>query len=525
MRHSIRSKMIIILITIVGSVLCLTLLLNSTFAESYYVAIEKSTIISSFLDLKKSFEKVDLAEEDSNGYQELYDLMEEITNRSNTKIMVARSGNDYYDQEVIFSNMTDGTKSYEEILAHLNILRREVMYQMNMADGKSKKFSSVLDLIEENNLSTLIHKGYYVTQLTDHGMNGIYLFGFTDNDYLVAMKVSIEGIRASLKISSHFMAYMGTIAIFLGIIAVSVYAYSFTKPIKEMANVANRMTELDFNARVESMPDDELGELGNSINILSDALKGTIADLKAANLELQQDIQKKEEIDEMRKEFVSHVSHELKTPIAIIQGYAEGLKDGVIDDQESMDFYCEVIMDEANKMNQMVRKLLTLNQLEFGNTPLNIAHFDITQMIENKLANSQILFSGHDVTLEFNEKEAYVWADEFMIEEVFSNYLTNAKNHVTDGGKIRIWYERMEKGIRILVYNQGNPIPESELEKLWIKFYKVDKARTREYGGNGIGLSIVAAAMKAHKKDFGVYNVEDGVVFYFDLDTEKSASI
>ena len=124
-----------------------------------------------------------------------------------------------------------------------------------------------------------------------------------------------------------------------------------------------------------------------------------------------------------------------------------------------------------------------------------------------------------------------VYADEFMIEQVFTNYFTNALHYCNDGGKVRVWtankdYDqprRTEDGLvtgnlRVFVYDEGPNIPDDELDKVFIKFYKVDKARTREYGGSGIGLSIVAASMAAHNKNYGVYNVENGVVFYFDLD-------
>ena len=507
--------MIGILVIIIGSVLFFTWLLNVTFAESYYISSEKTSIINTFEQVKTYLDN----DEDE---ESLAEHLEQITNSSNVKMMIAQP-DDFFGQEVIFSNMADGSRTYEQILTYLNQVRAEIKENLDsMKDmGNTDSADSWVLSDVNNEVSTLVQKGYYVTQLQDRfsRQNGIYLFGFTESDYLVAMRVSVEGIRTSLAISSRFMAYMGIIAILLGIGFISIYAYSFTRPIKQMAEVANRMTELDFDSKVPVRTQDEIGELGQSINKLSDALESTIADLKSANIELQQDIQKKEEIDEMRKEFLSHVSHELKTPIAIIQGYAEGLKDGVIDDQESMDFYCDVIMDEARKMNLMVRKLLTLNQLEFGNTPLSISRFDLRQMIANKIASSQILFSKSNPQLIFEEEEAvYVWADEFMIEEVFTNYLTNALNHVCDQGRIRIWFEKRDGIVRTSVYNQGTPIPEEELDKLWIKFYKVDKARTREYGGNGIGLSIVAAAMKAHNQDFGVYNVEDGVVFYFDTD-------
>jgi signal transduction histidine kinase len=289
-----------------------------------------------------------------------------------------------------------------------------------------------------------------------------------------------------------------------------------------MARVANRMAALDFDAKVSVDRSDELGVLGNSMNELSEKLETTISELKAANAELQKDIQKKEEIDEMRKDFLSHVSHELKTPIALIQGYAEGLMDNINEDQESRDFYCEVIMDEAKKMNVMVKKLLNLNQIEFGNNQVEIRRFDICQLISNKINSSSILFAKKNAEVIFRETApVYVWADELMIEEVFSNYLSNAINHVYPNGVIKVWFENLDSTLRVHVYNDGDRIPEEDLDKLWIKFYKVDKARTREYGGNGIGLSIVAATMEAHGKAYGVENKEKGVDFYFDMDQKS----
>ena len=518
MRNSIRFKMTSILILIVGWVIVFTWLLNHTFSEKYYVSSEKESIVETFNKVKNILKN----EEDQDTIDE---EMEQISNKTNIKMMIAQSSNYYYSQNVIFSNLIDGSKTYEEILGYLDQIRSQVILgnKGNYFWEDDKRHVLPWERTEENNFSTLINKGYFVTQLKDQasGQNGIYLFGFTDNDYLIAMRVSIEGIRASADISSRFMIYIGMIGIILGSLIIFIFASSFTKPIKNMASVANRMANLDFDAKVEVTQDDELGELGYSMNQLSEKLESTIADLKSANLELKKDIEKKEKIDDMRKEFLSHVSHELKTPIALIQGYAEGLKENITDDEESKDFYCEVIADEAKKMNAMVKKLLTLNQIEFGNNQLSMQRFDVCQMIQNKINSSQILFKKKNNKVLFEEQgPVYAWADELMIEEVFSNYLSNALNHVYENGTIRIWFERMDSNLRIHVYNDGKCIPEEELNKLWIKFYKVDKARTREYGGNGIGLSIVAATMKAHGKDFGVANKENGVDFYFDLDAK-----
>ena len=222
----------------------------------------------------------------------------------------------------------------------------------------------------------------------------------------------------------------------------------------------------------------------------------------------------------MRSEFLSHVSHELKTPLALIQGYAEGIKSGVADDPETMEYYCDVISDEASKMNELVMKLISLNQIEYGDD-MSIERFDITKLIEEVINNSSILIQDKDVKIIYEEKgECFVWADSFMIEEVITNYLTNAIHYVCDNGEIRVWFERKEDTVRINVYNEGDNISDEDLKKLFIKFYKTDAARTRTYGGSGIGLSIVEAIMKAHNKEYGVYNVEKGVVFYFEVDTK-----
>ena len=279
------------------------------------------------------------------------------------------------------------------------------------------------------------------------------------------------------------------------------------------------MSELDFEARYTGHHNDELGILGNSMNDMSEKLEKAISDLKSANIELQKDIEKKEEVDEMRKEFISNVSHELKTPIALIQGYAEGLQEGITDNPEDMQYYCDVIIDEANKMNKMVKSLLTLNQLEFGDSHVNMERFNLISVIYGVISSMKLQAQQKDVKIQFTcDEEVFVWADEFQIEEVITNYLSNALNHVDENKIIKVEIIRKNGIVRVAVFNTGKNIPEQDLENIWIKFYKVDKARTRAYGGNGIGLSIVKAIMDRHNKSYGVINKENGVEFWFELD-------
>lgn len=368
-------------------------------------------------------------------------------------------------------------------------------------------------------------KPYIIEIHQDDRMDtGYYdLIGYLSNGYMIVIRTSRDAVNNSAIFTNRIFLYFSLSILFLAAIVISCISRYFTKPIHDMAIVARRMSNLDFDARIQVNSKDEIGELGDSMNCLSTKLESAISKLKTANNELQHDIENKNQIDEMRKEFLSHVSHELKTPIALIQGYAEGLKESVNDDPESREFYCDVIMDEANKMNNMVKKLLSLNELEFGSGQVQVSRFDIVELVQNICNASDILLEAKDAALEIRaEHPLYVWADEFLIEEVVTNYLTNAMHYVSSQGRIEVRFVPLDKELQIIVFNSGSQIPQEEMQKLWIKFYKVDKARTREYGGSGIGLSIVAAAMEAHGKGYGVRNVPDGVEFYFNLDTDIS---
>lgn len=350
------------------------------------------------------------------------------------------------------------------------------------------------------------------------------MWGFLSNGNLFLIRAPMESIHNSVQLANRFLLYAGLCAALVGVIAATLIARRMTRPIRQMTEISNRMKALDFDAKYTGKGNNELALLGENINELSEVLEQTISELKTANNELRRDIETKEKTDEMRKEFLSNVSHELKTPIALIQGYAEGLQDCINDDPESRDFYCGVIIDEAAKMNNMIKKLMTLNQLEFGQDRVQLEHFDIVSVIRNYLSSAELLAQKDQVTVRMEQRDPiYVWADEFFAEEVFMNYYNNALHHIEGDKVVDIRFRQMENCVRISVFNTGKPIPEESLPHLWEKFYKVDKARTREYGGSGIGLSIVRAIMEALHQDYGVKNYDNGVEFWFDLDTQSKA--
>lgn len=369
------------------------------------------------------------------------------------------------------------------------------------------------------------NKNYSIYKLYDKKIDASYveLIGDLDNNYIVYMRTNLESIQESVVIANRFIAIAGTVAIIFGSIIMFYISNKFTKPILELSEIAKKMKDLDFSIEYEVDRKDEIGVLGNYINSLSKELEYTISELKNANNEMRLVIESKTKINERQQDFVSNISHELKTPIAIIQGYAEGLKENVYEDEENRDYYCDVIIDEAYKMNQMVKKLISLSYLESGESQIEFVNFDIVALIKEIVKSKTILFEQKDISFIFNYTEAiYVWGDVYATEEVINNYVSNAINHADNERVIEINLEHRDNSLRVNVFNSGKNIPENELDKVWDKFYKVDKARTREYGGSGIGLSIVKAIMNSLNQEFGVKNYSNGVEFWFELDTKAT---
>lgn len=362
---------------------------------------------------------------------------------------------------------------------------------------------------------------YLMQQTKDVNVSLDYLemWGVLDSGNYFIIRTPVESVTESAMISNRFLILAGSATILAAGVIIWLWAKRFTRPITELTEISKRMTELDFDACYSGKSYNEIDVLGDNFNQMSRELEATISELKTANNELMRDNEKKTQIDEMRKEFINNVSHELKTPIALIQGYAEGLQENISDDEESREFYCSVIIDESEKMNKMVKKLLVLNQLEFGKDQVVMERFELTGLIRGIIQSADILIRQKEAEVYFDQEEdVYVWGDEYKVEEVVTNYLTNALNHLKYEKKIDVQIQKVNEQIRLSVFNTGDPIPVQELDKIWIKFYKVDKARTREYGGSGIGLSIVKVIADSMNQTCGVKNYDNGVEFWFTLD-------
>ena len=376
------------------------------------------------------------------------------------------------------------------------------------------------ELLEEND-------DFIIRRLKDSktGISYILLSARLDNGYLLYIRIPVSSIEESVKISNNFLYLIAGFTILISAVVVSFVSRKFTEPILELNTIAKNMSNLDFSHKYRiTDADDEINNLGKSINLMSDKLESTIKQLRSTNIELEKDIEEKSKIDEMRKSFISDVSHELKTPIALIQGYSEGLLENVNTDDESRKFYAEVILDETNKMDKLVKQLLELMKLEYGKREFSDTEFNIVELEKEVIRKSKVMLEEKQVEVELvSPEEINVIADDFYIEQVITNYVTNAIKHVEErNGKKSIVIKNdinIEKNkVRIKVFNTGINIKEEDLTRIWNRFYKVDESRNRADGGTGIGLSFVKAIMSNYKNDYGVINKEDGVEFYFELD-------
>ncbi len=487
MKYSIRKQFTLVFSLLMAGTILLCWFINNTFLEDFYLKNKQNAMLSAYTIINKASNEGKI---DSDAFDIEFEM---ICGRNNINIIILdaetrtlkTSMNDY---EILSRQLLDYLFS-PSTLADGRILYKEDKYEMNIIRD------------------TRTQQEY------------VDMWGVLDNGNLFLFRSPLESIRQSVAVANRFLAYVGMGSVLVSALVIWLVSRKVTEPIMELTQISERMIHLDFDAKYTGNSKTEVALLGKNINELSETLENTISELKSANNELQRDIEKKNKIDEMRKEFLSNVSHELKTPIALIQGYAEGLKEGINDDDESRDFYCEVIMDEASKMNNMVKKLLTLNQLEFGNDTITMERFDVTALIKTYLQSVEILCRQKEITVQMKDyPPIHVWADEFMTEEAFGNYFSNAMNHVAGDKVIDVKLILKEKNVRISVFNSGQPIPQDSISHIWEKFYKVDKARTRAYGGSGVGLSIVKAIMESMNQKFGVINYDNGVEFWFELE-------
>lgn len=485
-KFKLKYKMTFLLLFLVTAAIFLSWIFNKNFLKDYYIYSEKKVLEKTYYELQNKI---------ANNTDGSYDIL--------SLLSADRQASTFIADIALINGKYLITNCYSDI------------------NPLSKEFDSfnslVLKSINNTNINTI---GYKIFVNNDEVLSTEFLSlqGMIDSDTFIVMRLPMENIEKSINISNQFLLYSGMIIIVIGTIIIYIISRRITKPINEMALVAQDLITQKFDNRVVTITNDELGDLGECINLLSSKLKEVLSELKNANSKLQNDIKYKTEIENIRREFLTEVSHELKTPISLIQGYSEGLYENLFSDEENMKYYAEVIIDEAKKMDALVSKLMVLNQIEFGSKEINISYFDVIESISNCIKSFHPAIKQKKLKLKFDsDNSIFVWADELMMDEVINNYLSNAICHAVNESTIYIYYRCTANNVRVFIRNMGDQIPSEDMNKIWSKLYKVDKSRSREQGGVGLGLALVEAIMNAHGKEYGFNNVEDGVEFYFDL--------
>lgn len=510
--RSLRLEFAALFFALMAGAVAVMFLTNNVFLERYYNKEKQDT-------LEETYERLNTAAS-SNSIESIAfgNELIQIANRNNINILVIDE-----ESKTVRAMATDMDtmlqRMWDNILENTNELPDdfdEHEVQLWQEDRQAPDYYIVKRLQDGDNTRVQI--------VLDKGTGAQYMerWGMLSNGSYYLFRTAMDSIRANAMIANRFILLVGGSVIVLGLLVAMLLSGRITRPIIQMTELSRQMRRLDFSAKYHGHDRNEIQILGENLNDLSQTLEETISELKNANAKLQQDIERRDKTEAMQREFISDVTHELKTPIALIQGYAEGLQDGMAENPEDRDYYCGVIVDEAGKMNHMVQQFLSLTHLEFGqNNEVNYENFDITELVRGYVRTGGLLAKekGIEVNVQ-SDGPVYVWADQFYAEEVFQNYFTNAVNHCDGEKKIDIHFEQKENKVRVCVFNSGVPIPEEALPRIWEKFYKVDKARTRAYGGSGVGLSIVKAIMELMHQDYGVCNYDNGVEFWFELETK-----
>lgn len=478
MMKSIRSKLIVLFGLILIVTLVFQLIFNLFYAERYYIQQKSNRIEKIYQMLRKDY--VDDTEA-------LYELLKSEEEQVNIRVM-------------IFTK--EGKMTY--ITAHDRPFRTQ---QPPVPMEKKPNFS-----IFREDAKAILQKNP-MTDAENLLLFGVIKTNVLENRYII-LEAPVSSIVEAVRISNRFTLVVNVFALALGILFVWMFSGRLTKPIKKIDKIAQNVAGLDFSERAEENGKDEIAHLSQNINRMSDRLAGLICDLKAANEELEADNRYKTQIDTMRKEFVANVSHELKTPISLLLGYAEMLKNDI--DGIDKNFYCDVIIDESNKMNQLVCSLLDVSKLESGLGELKKETVDLRELLGWILEKNKIALEEKRLLVSVSEEKCIAECDKLKMEQVMTNYLTNAIRHAIVGSEIKIELRRDESGASFHIQNYGDTIEDKDIKKIWNSFYKADESRT-DRSSTGLGLYIVKTIVQAHRGEIGVLNLENGVEFWFRI--------
>ena len=494
MKYNLSKKLFTITIIILLGLMGVTLLFQLLFFESFYERKKQVDLIKEVTRFKNiySFQL--------NNSTEIDNALYSFETRTSSKIVI-------FDSNLVPKHFVPiNSKENSDALDALSTYYTELLKNTDLIDEVKSNNTTKSALFYDSSDGTKKIGVISSMSLSSH------------NDAIVIAAAPIRPIEEAFSVISEFYIYIAIGYVFVAIILSLVYSNFISKPLVKINKVAKKMSKMDFSEKCLTKRDDEIGNLADTLNFLSSNLDNSLRELREKNAKLELDIEKERNLEVMRKDFIASVSHELKTPIGIIEGYAEGIKDGIVDSKDAL-IYLETIIDESKKMGVLVSNMLELSKLESGVIKPNLEVFNINRLIKKVVKKHSLDAKEGSLTLEFieNTEYSYVFADTFQMEQVLTNLITNAIKYTPKGNDIIVSISEEGPNYKISVFNTGTNIDSSEIDKLFNKFYRVDKSRSRNSNSSGLGLSIVKNLLELHKFKYSIINRTNGVDFSFYL--------
>lgn len=481
-RGSLRSKLILLSVGVLTLYYTLISLFSILFMEPYYLHKVERTLVDAYETLNE-MEDLDLG---AIAELEASNLSIVVADRDTLEV--------YYNSQIPAPSMPDFISQF---LPHIrnDAMASDMGYNINTDD-----------LYQQTSAGTRMPGG-----------RRVMLGGVTDR-YVLDISTPYASIAQATGISVQFSLIVGLVVMVLAVLAFSRISTAMIHPITQITNIAHQIAHLDFSQKCDVDMDGEIGMMAESVNTMSDFMQTYTTELQKANEQLKADIQQKKEQEEARKNLVANLSHDLKTPIGLISGYADGLRQGMAKTEAEVREYCDVICDESDRMMTMILKMMELFRLESGTVELELEEFDLSDLLryEEEIFSMELERAGIHYTGDYGDA-LYVFTDYFAAEQILTNYIQNALSHINSGSDMRLCVKEQADCYRVSVFNSSAPIPEEELPRLWDSFYRLDKSRGRSQRESGLGLSIVKRNMELLGCGYGVRNVDGGVVFWAEF--------
>ena len=425
-----------------------------------------------------------------------YNLKEkmELTQKYNTKFQIKRLNGIIQDVRIPDRNDVSS-----------------IIYSNNLFMDRINEFQSSLLFDEQTKYETF--------KTLDYEQNGIKYKLFIDpikdengeTTYIFSM-ASLQPVDEAVRMVKDYFVYMIAFVLLLTILASIYYSIKIARPLLRINNTTRKIAHLDFSERIEYNSKDEIGDLSQNINLLSKTLHSHIT-------QLPQDIEKEKQLENTRKEFISGVSHELKTPLSIMKSCISILKDDVASHKK--DYYFEAMEKEVDKMDLLIVDMLELAKYESGTYKMKMEPFFIEKVINQICIKLSIEIEKKELIVHKDLASIEVFANQHRIEQVITNYMTNAIRYSPVHEHIYITTTIEDDLVKVCVENKGAHIPKDQLDRIWDRFYRGDTSRHRSEGSTGLGLAISKNILDLHGAQYGVMNTSNGVLFYFYLNKNK----